>query len=318
MLIDAWFPFYGGGQVHVKNLSQQLIDKYHYRVSIFYPRQSDLAYRIIWCFTVVPKVLLLPPVARPQLIHSHGFLPGIPAKIISLLLHIPVVHTVHGSHLMDLGETGFKAVLEKYILTKIKYSGQITVSQSFLKYPNINKNIVVIRNGVNRTEFDQVRVNKSAHPTIICVARNHPHKGLTYLRQAYRHLQPTYPQLKLNVISTGLHGTKLIAAYKRAHIFVLPSLAEGQPISILEAWAAKLPVIATKVGDNPYLITVGKTGILINPAQPQQLVDAITSLLTHPQTSKRLASNGYDLVKRHYTWDKVAAATHSFYLHLLQ
>lgn len=63
-----------------------------------------------------------------------------------------------------------------------------------------------------------------------------------------------------------------------ADFFCLPSYAEGQPISILEAMAVGLPIIATTVGSIPEVIANGHDGLLIAPGDEQQLVDAIANL----------------------------------------
>lgn len=319
ILIDAWFPFCGGGQVHVKHLSQALRHKYSYHIKIFHPQHHGLLHRVAWSFTVIFQLLIVSFKHKPHLIHSHGFLPGLPAKIVSLLLDIPVVHTVHGSHLMDTHASGLKACFEKFLLTKIHYTGQITVSSTFLNYPNVNSNIKVISNGVPLSDFDQIKTKKYPQPTIICVARDHPHKGLKYLHSAYQSLLTKHPHLQLKIISSGkTQGKALIKIYKRSHFFVLPSLVEGQPITLLEAWAAKLPVIITKVGDNPNMVKHRINGLLVNPADPHQLVQAINTLLTQPKLAKKLAQQGYQTAKHYYTWDIIAQQTHHYYQSLLQ
>jgi glycosyltransferase involved in cell wall biosynthesis len=67
---------------------------------------------------------------------------------------------------------------------------------------------------------------------------------------------------------------------KAFDIFVMPSLKEGFPYVLLEAGAAKLPVIASNVGGIPELIRDGVTGLLIDPHHPHTLVDALTALIT--------------------------------------
>jgi glycosyltransferase involved in cell wall biosynthesis len=63
-------------------------------------------------------------------------------------------------------------------------------------------------------------------------------------------------------------------------VFVLPSLAEGISNTILEAMASGLPVVATRVGGNPELVEEGETGLLVPPADPVQLAEAICTYLT--------------------------------------
>nr|WP_245795463.1 TIGR03088 family PEP-CTERM/XrtA system glycosyltransferase [Thioalkalivibrio denitrificans] len=70
-------------------------------------------------------------------------------------------------------------------------------------------------------------------------------------------------------------------------IFVLPSLAEGICNTILEAMASGLPVIATDVGGNPDLVTVGETGALVPAGQPNALADALVDYLTNADRRER-------------------------------
>lgn len=316
MLIDAWFPFYGGGQVHVKNLSSVLQEKFNCKVKVFHPNSSKFLDRLVWSFTVVFQVFFYSFFHKVDIIHSHGFVTGISAKVLSLLTRKPCVHTVHGSHLMDKGESGFKSWLEKTILTKIVYSAEITVSSSFNQYPNVN-NPIVIRNGVNLTDFDQVNAQKHKNPTIIFVGRNHPDKGVDTLHKAFELVKMQIPNAKLSIVSGGsMFGQKLVEEYKKSHVFVLPSLAEGQPIALLEAWAAGLPVIVTKVGDNPNMVTKDN-GFLINIGDYQTLSDKIVFLINNSQTAKKMGESGYNLVKEKYTWDTVAAKTFKIYQGLI-
>jgi glycosyltransferase involved in cell wall biosynthesis len=139
------------------------------------------------------------------------------------------------------------------------------------------------------------------------------------LRQAILKLRKKVPNLKTQLISDGLHtGKSLIKAYKRSHVFVLPSLAEGQPITLLEAWAAKLPVIVTKVGDNPLMVKDGVNGYLIDPGNVQQLASAIQKVLRARTKNEKMGESGYQLVKEEYTWENVANKTWKVYQEVLR
>ena len=60
---------------------------------------------------------------------------------------------------------------------------------------------------------------------------------------------------------------------------MLPSYHEGMPISVIEAMAAGLPVIATHVGGIPDLVTDGENGLLVSPGQPEELAAALAELI---------------------------------------
>ncbi|MBA3676731.1 MAG: glycosyltransferase family 4 protein [Sphingosinicella sp.] len=77
-----------------------------------------------------------------------------------------------------------------------------------------------------------------------------------------------------------------------AAMFVLPSRAENQPVSILEAMARGLPVIATDVGAISEQVIDGKTGLLVQPANAKELAIAIERLLRSPKLSKQFGESG--------------------------
>lgn len=327
MVVDAWFPdeksgkkgVYGGGQVHISEISKRLRNVYGCDIDIVYDSHANIISRLLWS-CVSPITILQKHRKKPfDIIHSHGFNAGLVGKIASILLRIPVGHTVHGSHLMDQGDASVKGKLERWLLTGIAYSAQITVSSTFLHYTRATKNISVIRNGVEIQDFDKITAKKTNNPTIIWVGRRDKVKALDVLQSAFEIVKQSVPDAKLNLVSGGrLSGKSLIKAYKQAWVFCLPSFAEGQPITLLEAWAAKLPVVVTRVGENPHMVKHGINGYLVEPGNAQSLAQELLKLLQSPLKAKRLGLNGYAMVKRSYSWDKVVEQTYSVYESLLQ
>lgn len=317
VLIDAWFPFVGGAQVQIINLKRILEKNYGVKYFILHSPSSNILIRFLWSFWVIPQALLLNKKEKFYLIHAHAYWPGIPGIIIAKILSLPIIFTVHGSNLLDLKIKSLKAFLEKFILTKIKYDQVISVSANFLKYKNLNKNIAVISNGVNLKEFEKIRIKKEKPYKLLCVARDDPVKGLKYLKQAMIQVKKEIPQARLKIITKGITHRNLIKEYKSSHLFVLPSLSEGQPLTLLEAWAAKLPVVATAVGDNNRMVKNGFNGYLIESKNIRALSTALIKVLEDNRRSL-MGLKGYLLVKKYFSWHKAALKTLKVYQAILQ
>ena len=314
ILLDSWFPEFGGQQVHVNNLKTKLHQHFNTETELFYLGRKDILFKAIWPIALIFQIIKVHKDKPFDLIHSHGVMAGIPAKIVSLWLKIPVIHTVHGSPHLDQSKKLPMYYLESWILTKIKYDYQISVSDKFTKHKNKNKHIAVIPNGVDIVAFNKIKVRKNKNPQLIWVGKDIPEKGVDYLKEAINRVRKTIPKLETELVTGGrLIGEDLIRAYKRSHVFVLSSLAEGQPITLLEAWAARLPVVVTDVGDNSKLIENGKNGILVEPENINQLSRAILKVIRSKTTGKRMGLEGYKTVKKHFSWLNVAKDTYAIY-----
>jgi len=84
-------------------------------------------------------------------------------------------------------------------------------------------------------------------------------------------------------------------------VFVLPSLTEGFPLTILEALAAARPVVATRAGGIPEIIQDKTTGLLVEPADPTGLALAVATLLTNRQKAMVMGQTGQIRVKEKFT-----------------
>jgi len=127
--------------------------------------------------------------------------------------------------------------------------------------------------------------------------------GGEFLNQAHQLTKEM--QISDHVIFTGrLTEEELIETYRCADLFVLPSLSEGMPTSILEAMYFGLPVVATDIsGVKDHFKDVA---LLVPPKNEDRLAEAIVKMLDDAKLRGRLSRTGVELVKSKYTWDAVA------------
>jgi glycosyltransferase involved in cell wall biosynthesis len=108
-------------------------------------------------------------------------------------------------------------------------------------------------------------------------------------------------------------GGDKIAAFTRAHIYVLPSYHEGLPIGVLEALAAGLPVVTTPVGGIPEVVKDGVNGLIISPGDVKALGASILRLLEDAELRERMSGANVELVRSHHDAPIVAATLCEWY-----
>jgi glycosyltransferase involved in cell wall biosynthesis len=147
------------------------------------------------------------------------------------------------------------------------------------------------------------------------------HRDATFVVVGDGHLRP---ELEAAVRAAGMAEHFFFAGHVRheevgrwlgvADLFVLPSLSEGVPHALLEAFAFGLPVVASAVGGVPEIVSDGVNGYLVAPADAPDLARRILSLLRSPETRLAFGEAGRRLVQdRQLTWDRVAADVAEIY-----
>jgi glycosyltransferase involved in cell wall biosynthesis len=271
-----------------------------------------------------------------NVVHAHTYIGVLPAYVFSKFSGLPLCVTMHGTNLTDTKQKGLFAWVERLIVEKLSYSATITVTQKYLHdYPQ-KKNVFWVPVGVDSTLFHPAEHTEN-NPSLIFVGRFDPIKGLPLLLEALAQSEPMLelqlvgdgPQketlqslvetlgLQKQVTFTGYQApTKLAELYRKANLFILSSLSEGMPLTLLEAMASGLPVIATKVGELPYLVTPNH-GWLAEPNSVPALVEALNTAFAHRKDWHRIGKANAELVSKEFTWENVAEKTFSIYTQLL-
>ena len=105
--------------------------------------------------------------------------------------------------------------------------------------------------------------------------------------------------------------------YAAADVFALPSLTEGSSNVLLEAMAAKVPIVATKAGGNPEIMLRDATGLLVPVNDSQSLANAIARLLAEPDLASRFAEAAFDRVTHEFSVGKYRRRLVGFYAEAL-
>jgi glycosyltransferase involved in cell wall biosynthesis len=98
-----------------------------------------------------------------------------------------------------------------------------------------------------------------------------------------------------------------------ASCLVLSSDYEGCPLSVLEAMAAGVPVVATRVGGVPELVDDGRTGLLVEPGRPDLLADALARLLSNPAEAAGLGAAAREEARARFSRERMLAAVERVY-----
>ncbi len=151
-------------------------------------------------------------------------------------------------------------------------------------------------------------------PLVLSVGRLSPEKGHRYLLAAAELLRQQGRRFALVLVGEGRERARLERQRERlglrdcvhllgfrtdvaqllgeAAVFVLPSLSEGLPNAVLEAFAAGTPVVASAVGGLPEVVEEGETGYLIPPRDPRALADRIAACLQDPGRARGMGEAG--------------------------
>ena len=115
----------------------------------------------------------------------------------------------------------------------------------------------------------------------------------------------------MDVVVTGLVADTA-PFYKAMDVFCLPSYREGLPNVVLEAFASKVVVVATKITGLVDIIEDGETGLLVAPENATALSEALKKILTDPEFSENLSKRAYSYVKDNFDVKLVIAKQQEF------
>jgi len=244
---------------------------------------------------------------RPQILYTLTVVPNIWGRLLGRIAGVPTMVSGYRS-LIPKQHERYLWPLSRRIICNAQVLKKIMVRR-FSVNP---ERIAVIPNGVDPQFFSPTTGQKAFGPTALFVGRLVREKDPLQLLEAFGRVLDVLPKADLEMVGNGplkknlqnmirsrslesrvklLPGTAdLRPLFSRAWVFVLPSIREASPNVIIEAMAAGLPVVATRVGGIPELVEDGRTGILVRPGDQQGLAEALVDLLKNDRQRREMGT----------------------------
>ncbi len=276
---------------------------------------------------------------KPDVFHINSAKMGGAGIFSGRLLGIPhIIFTFHGAAWKEHRPTWQKTLIKFFSwMTVFGAHKTICVSEQIRReiahWPFIAQKLTVVHNGI--TPFDLLP-RQSGTFTVGTIAELHKIKGLDVLLESWSKFAPAHGDAKLVIMGGGeeeenlkqlAHSLRISDSVEfkgfvdnaREHlhdfnIFVLPSRSENLPYVVLEAGFAALPVIATRVGGIPEVITTGENGILIDPENPREILSSLILLANDGELRGRLGQALHKTITTRFSLEKMAEATLKAYV----
>jgi glycosyltransferase involved in cell wall biosynthesis len=263
---------------------------------------------------------------QPQVVHTHTSKAGVLGRLAAWIARVPVVvHTPHGhvfyGHFGRIASWLFLQVerLLALMSTKLIALTEAERDEHLALAVGTSRQFAVVPSGIDLLRFRGVAKRRPSWFTcpagtavVGSVGWFAPVKGHTFLIEALAKVKTRVPNVCLVLVGNGRSLDDLRTLSKRLgldqtvqfitdcqeveqclagmDLYVQPSLNEGMGRALIEAMAAGLPVIASKVGGIPAIVADRYNGLLVPPGDAEALAAALLTLLTSPQLAHRLGA----------------------------
>jgi len=285
--------------------------------------------------TLVNQMLFLPSLlrlARHDVVHVFSasywsfLLAPAPAMLTGRLLAKRVILHYHSGEAADhLANWGWAVHpwlrLAHEIVVPSAYLGKVFASHGY--------EVRVIPNLFDPSQFSY-RERATLRPSLLSTRNLEPHYAVATSIEAFVIVQREYPEATFTIVGAGsemgrlremanamgltrvrflgqITPDRMAAVLDEADVFLNASVIDNQPLSILEAFAAGLPVVSTPTGAIGEMVHDGRTGILVPPGSPNAMATAVLTLLDRPATAVAIARSARQEL-RNYTWPVVRPA----------
>ena len=285
------------------------------------------------------SILRIARTRQIDIIHSHGYKGNILAGIIPRSVRkIPLISTLHGwTNTRAVSKMALYEWLDRRMLRykdAVVAVNKLMLEDARFKSAKIDRNSVyIVNNGIdsnpdslnNTAKKDRTDITEFTRDGFIigAIGRLSAEKGFEFLLAAIALLHkqglgvklvlagdgPLRADLQQQAISLGIDKIVLFTGYlANASLYLdcfdvltISSLSEGLPITLLEAMRANVPVISTRVGGIPDVIADGKSGLLVNPGNAEELGEAIKWMAANPEMHDSMIKRAESRFRDNYT-----------------
>jgi glycosyltransferase involved in cell wall biosynthesis len=285
------------------------------------------------CPILVPRLAALFRGRRVDVVHTHNTKALVYGGPAARLARVPLlVHTWHGQNLVGSPREALLFRAAGRLADRV-----VAVSNdaaAFMAYQGIPSfKMRTIYNGIDAERFCYCGPREKG--PVVTVARLSPEKDVACLIRAAALIRQAHRDFQLEIAGDGVCRGDLCqltaqlglennvrflgqvddvpALLERCSLFVLPSQTEGISLTLLEAMARGLPVVATRVGGNPEVVDEDKTGLLTPPGQPEELATAILRLMREPALGRVMGQAGRQRVEMQFNVHAMVAAYERLY-----
>jgi len=269
-------------------------------------------------------------VLRPDVVHCHNKSATVHAAPAARLAGGRLVSTRHG---MAAPPYRVRKELKFWIVAATLCDRVVAVCETARRNMlagarRAARNVVTIRNGAYPAAATGAGRTTGDRFVLVTVGRLVPAKSYGTLLEAVARARARVPDIALRIVGEGperaalerLTATLALqdvvefcgeradvgTVLNGADVFVLSSLSEGLPISILEAMAAGLPTIATAIGGMPEVVDLSGAGVVVPPGRPDALAHAIVDLATRRSELGELGRRARAYYREHFTPERMA------------
>jgi glycogen synthase len=287
-----------------------------------------------------------------DVVHAHTWYADMGALWISQLYRIPLVVTLHSMEPLrpwKADQLGSGYLVSSWIEKTAVEAAHRVIAVSHKMREDILTHfeadparVVVIHNGIDPDLFKRTEARDALDrlgvraPYVLFVGRITDQKGIFHLLEAARHLPPGVqvvvcasapdtPEIEARLrravaempsvrwINEMVPVDVVTQLYSHAAVFACPSVYEPFGLINLEAMACQTAVVASAVGGIVEVVEDGKTGLLVPPARPDLLADALNRVLADPALAREMGQAGRKRVEAQFAWASIAERTEQVY-----